>query len=181
MSVLRLSKVLEIFAWMHCIGRFRIVRHKRSAPGYFLSWRQPSVFPVQSFLLAVRRRASSPYSLCHTFNPCRWPAAALCWWPSVQTSFIVTLARNRVNDQEREHARKRQGYFVAWASWQLQRTCSSYLQRMPVPWQTIHICMRADCWILKLFNRQILEIPTNRPTKVCEKTVRFLEKLTCSK
>ena len=108
------------------IVRFRMVRHKhkRSAPGYFLSWRQPSVSPVQIFLLAVRRRASSPYSLCHSFNPCRWPAASLCWWPSVQTSFIVTLARNRVNDREREHARKRQEYFLAWASWQLQRTCS---------------------------------------------------------
>ena len=31
------------------------------------------------------------------------------------------------------------------------------------------------------YTRQILEIPTDRPTKVCEKTVRFLEKLTCSK
>ena len=31
------------------------------------------------------------------------------------------------------------------------------------------------------FTRQILEIPTNQHMKVCEKTVRFLEKLTCSK
>ena len=30
------------------------------------------------------------------------------------------------------------------------------------------------------FTRQFLEIPTDRPTKVCEKTARFLEKLTCS-
>ena len=37
--------------------------------------------------------------------------------------------------------------------------------------------IRADCWILKLFTRQILEKPTDRPTKVCEKLSDFWKSL----
>ena len=41
--------------------------------------------------------------------------------------------------------------------------------------------IRVDCWILKFFTRQTLELPTDRPTnrKSAKKTVRFSEKLTC--
>ena len=56
----------------------------------------------------------SPCSLCHSFNPCRWPAASLCRWPSVQTSFIVTSQK----PCERSGSwaqKKRQGPFLAWA------------------------------------------------------------------
>ena len=48
---------------------------------------------------------TSPCSPCLSYNPCRWPAALLCWWPSVRTSFILTLARE-VNNRDREHGRK---------------------------------------------------------------------------
>ena len=39
--------------------------------------------------------------------------------------------------------------------------------------------IRVDCWISKLFTRQTLELPTDRPTnrKSAKKTVRFSEKL----
>ena len=42
--------------------------------------------------------------------------------------------------------------------------------------------IRVDCWISKLFTRQprITDRPTHEQ-KVFEKTVRFSEKLTCSK
>ena len=44
----------------------------------------PSVSP--DVLLAVQRHASSRLrAVCCFFNPCRWPAASLCCWLSVQT------------------------------------------------------------------------------------------------
>ena len=38
---------------------------------------------------------------------------ALCWWPSFETSFIVTLTRNCVDDRDCGHGKQRQGSFLA--------------------------------------------------------------------
>ena len=161
-------------------GRFRMVRHKRSAPGYSLSWRQPSQFlrsisfslPCGDVLLL--------HAVCDTqsFNPCRWPAALLYWRPSVQTSFIVTSSRNF--------------WTIGIVSTEKGKDFFSTLRELPAS-KDMFVVLTAYAGSLtndryartvgfwNYSSRQILEIPTNRPTKVCEKAVRFLEKLTCSK
>ena len=118
-------------------GRFRMAGHKLSWLLPLLGAACPSVSP--DLLLAVRGHASSPdpCSLCHSFSPCRWPAASLCWWASVSNFFHCNFSQKPCERSGSGAKKKRQGSFLAWAwaSCQLQRTCSSYLQR--VPWQTI--------------------------------------------
>ena len=59
-----------------------------------------------------------------------------------------TLARNRVNDRDCEHGRKGKDLFCLEPGFQLRqkRTCSSYLQRMCVPWETL------DTWTVGFRN-----------------------------
>ena len=132
-----LFSVELLLAWKKK-GHFRMVRHKRSAPAYFLSWRQPSVSPVHIFLLAMRRRASSPCSLWHSvFQPLS-VTGGFALLVALRPNFFHCNFIKKLCERSGLWARKKgKDFFLAWASCQLQRTCSSYLQRMPVHWQTI--------------------------------------------
>ena len=135
-------------------GRFRMAGHKRSWLLPLLEAACPSVSP--DLLLAVRGRASSPdpCSLCHSFSPCRWPAASLCWWPSVSNFFHCNFSQKPCERPGSGAKKKRQGSNSAstWAACQLERTCSSYLQRVRRILVLDKRSIRVDCWIWKLLN-----------------------------
>ena len=120
-------------------------------------------------LLAVPRRASSPCRLSHSFNPCRWSAASFCWWPSVKTFFIVTVARNRVNPRDREQGREGKDIFSSLSLTGLPASKYMFVvltaHSMP---QMVFLDIRSirlDCLVLKLFYQTDLR-NTDRPTHV---------------
>ena len=148
------------------------------------------------FLLFVRRRASSPCSLWHSvFQPLS-VTGGFALLVALRPNFFHCNFIKKLCERSGLWARKKgKDFFPTWASCQLQRTCSSfvvrrssYLQRMPVPWQTINKLtildkrsIRADCWILKLF------YPTDpwNTDKLTHESLRksclIFGKLTCSK
>ena len=155
---------------------------KTYVPGYFLSWRQPALLFLEIFkrkVLAMRRRASSRLrAVCVSLlTPCRWPAGSLCWWqlPSIQSFFHCNF-RQKSKRSWSSAWKKRQVSFRAWAA------SKGMFVVLTAYTGSLGYDRYVEGWILKLFlTWLILEMLTDRPTKVCEKNAWFHEKLTCRK
>ena len=131
----KLCSALNFFWLERKKGRFRMVKRSWLLP--LLEAACPSVSP--DLLLALRRRASSPCSRCHSFNICRWPGGGFVLLVALRPNFCLCNFSHKPCERSGSWARrKRQGYFLVWEDWRFQWACSSYLHRMPVPRQTIN-------------------------------------------
>ena len=141
----------------------------------------PSVSP--DILLAVRGCASSPdpCSLCHSFSPCRWPAASLCWWPSVSNFFHCNFNTVWTIGIGSKEQKARTFSSLSLSGLPASKDMFSYFQRVPrilVPWQTIDTRGLLD--LETFLPDRSSKYQQTDPRKSAKKIVQFLKKLTCS-
>ena len=106
-------------------------------------------------------------SPCLSFNPCRWPAGSLCWWPFVWTSSLVNLAWP-VEKSKRSWGRKKvqQSFLTLPAAsfkGHVRRTESvcGFLRKRPV-----HGWLNFETFLPDTRNRQLADGPTKaKPAK----------------
>ena len=140
------------------------------APGYFLLEEACSSASQDLQVLDLRRRASSRLrAVCGSLlTPCRWPAGSLCWWrlPSIQNVSHCNF-RQKSKRSWSWTWKKGQVSFRAWAA-------SKGMFVVLIAYTGSLGCTMWTVGIWNFLTQLIrLEIPTDRPTKVCEKTVRF--------